>query len=145
MLDQGTVTLFEDAEVPIADNGSYVLIVDDDKDHAEAIAHGLSAQGYQPLIARTVSTAILMTGMYRPSLIILDVGLPDGSGLDLCESLNDDSETCEIPVIVLSGNGEADIVRRARHAGCDYYIHKPHDPKALLTLVVDSIRRSSDW
>ncbi|MCA9216753.1 MAG: response regulator [Planctomycetales bacterium] len=144
MLDQSIATLFEQEE-DLASGDGYVLIVDDDQDHSEALAHGLAKQGFQPLIARTVSTAVLMTGMYRPRVIILDVNLPDGSGLELCESLNDAPETCDIPVIVLSGNGEADIVRRARHAGCDFYIHKPHDPKALLTLVNDSIQRNSVW
>lgn len=143
MLDQ-TITEFIEQEALSSTDG-YVLIVDDDVDHAEALAHGLSKQGYQPLIARTISSAVLMTGMYRPRVIIMDVNLPDGNGLDLCESINDDSETCEIPIIVLSGIGEADIVRRARYAGCDYYIHKPHDPKALLTLVNDSVRRNSCW
>jgi DNA-binding response OmpR family regulator len=143
MLDQ-TITEFIEQETVPSSNG-YVLIVDDDIDHAESLAHGLSKQGYQPLIARTISTAVLMTGMYHPRVIIMDVKLPDGNGLDLCESINDDSDTCQIPVIVLSGNGEADIVRRARHAGCDYYIHKPHDPKALLTLVNDSVQRNSSW
>ena len=143
MLDQ-TITDFMDQE-DLSSADGYVLIVDDDVDHAEALAHGLSKQGYQPLIARTVSTAVLMTGMYRPRVIIMDVNLPDGSGLELCESINDDSETCEIPVIMLSGSSENDIVRRARHAGCEYYVHKPHDPKALLTLVNDSVTRNSRW
>jgi DNA-binding response OmpR family regulator len=143
MLDQ-TITEFIEQETMSTANG-YVLIVDDDNDHAEALAHGLSKQGYQPLIARTVATAVLMTGMYRPRVIILDVNLPDGSGLDLCESISDDANTCDIPIIVLSGSSEADIVRRARHAGCEFYVHKPHDPKALLTLVNDSVRRNSCW
>lgn len=143
MLDQ-TVTDFINQE-NLTDQEGYVLIVDDDVDHAEGLAHGLAKQGFQPLIARTVSSAVLMTGMYRPRVIIMDVNLPDGSGLELCESINDDSDTCEIPIIMLSGSGEADIVRRARHAGCDYYIHKPHDPKAVLTLVNDSVRRNSTW
>ncbi|MFC1759107.1 response regulator [Planctomycetota bacterium] len=143
MLDQKIADLLEHDSLS-SENG-YVLIVDDDVDHAEGLAYGLAKQGYQPLIARTVSSAVLMTGMYRPRVIIMDVSLPDGSGLELCESINDDPETCGIPVIMLSGSGEADIVRRARHAGCDFYIHKPHDPKALLTLVNDSVSRNCAW
>ena len=71
----------------------------------------------------------------------MDVGLPDGDGLMFCQRLADAPETCEIPVIILSGMDRADMVRQARAAGCQYFLRKPYDPNALLLLARHAIDR----
>ena len=65
---------------------------------------------------------------------MLDVKLPDADGLDLCEQLVDDQTTSEIPVIIVSGCDERDIIRPCA-AGCHYFVRKPYDPNALLALI----------
>ena len=74
-----------------------------------------------------------------PQLIILDIRLPDGNGLELCRELGDDPRTFQTPVIILSGMESSNIVRRARTAGCRYFLRKPYDPNSLLLMVEDTL------
>ena len=120
-----------------------ILIVDDDNDQAEALALGLSRQGFQPLLASTVSTGLMIAQLHDPDLILLDIRLPDGNGLELCEWLADSPETADIPIILLSAMGGDEIVRQARSAGSMYFVRKPYDPNALLTLVDDALEKAN--
>ena len=67
--------------------------------------------------------------------MLLDLQLPDQSGLDVCQELADGPETAGTPVIVLSGMSRPDIIRRSRAAGCQFYVRKPYDPNVLLLLI----------
>ena len=80
-----------------------------------------------------------------PALVLLDLGLPDVDGLTVCRELADSPETCGIPIIVLTGREERDLVRRSRAAGCHYFLHKPYDPNALLTLIRQALRDVAEW
>ncbi|MCA9197762.1 MAG: response regulator transcription factor [Planctomycetales bacterium] len=125
-------------------NRSRILIVDDDPDQAECLSYRLEQQGYEPQIAPSCSAALVAAELSCPDLIILDICLPDGDGLSVCEQLNDDTATCEIPVIVLSAMDGPNLVRKARAAGCEYYLRKPYDPNALLALIKNAIGRDDD-
>jgi CheY-like chemotaxis protein len=70
--------------------------------------------------------------------------LPDVDGLELCQQLVDDAQTGEIPVIIVSGREQDDVVRRSRAAGCQYYVRKPYDPNVLLTLIRQAIDEASE-
>jgi CheY-like chemotaxis protein len=78
-------------------------------------------------------------------LILLDLRLPDADGFSVCQELADSSETCAIPVIILSGMERPDIIRRSRAAGCQYFVRKPYDPNALLILVQHAIGEARNW
>ena len=75
-------------------------------------------------------------------LVLLDLGLPDTSGLKVCQRLVDDPATSDIPIIVLSGIQKPDIIRSSRSAGCRYYVRKPYDPNALLVLIDRAIEET---
>jgi DNA-binding response OmpR family regulator len=81
----------------------------------------------------------------RPDLVVLDLRLPDGNGFDVCADLVDSPETCDIPVIIVSGLERGDIVRTARKAGCHFFVRKPYDPNALLTLIEHALREAESW
>jgi CheY-like chemotaxis protein len=72
-------------------------------------------------------------------LILLDLRLPDLDGFTLCRELVDAPETCDIPVIILSGMERPDIIRRCRAAGSQYFVRKPYDPNALLVLIHEAL------
>ncbi len=76
---------------------------------------------------------------------MLDLRLPDADGFEVCQQLADSPETCAIPVIILSGLEEPDILRRCRAAGCQFFLRKPYDPNALLTLIRQSIDDATHW
>jgi CheY-like chemotaxis protein len=116
-----------------------VLIVDDDEAQVEVLAHRLRSQGFDTLTAYSGAAALELTRAQRPHLVLLDLRLPDIDGFSICEKLGDDPETCQIPVIMLSGMMRPDIIRSARAAGCHYYVRKPYDPNALLVLIKSAL------
>jgi CheY-like chemotaxis protein len=122
--------------------GQRVLIVDDDHSQAEVLSLRLSRQGYTTLTANTGRSGLQLARTQLPSLVLLDLRLPDVDGLNICQELTDDGRTCGIPVIILSGMERPDIIRRSRAAGCHYYVRKPYDPNALLLLVKSAIRET---
>ena len=122
-----------------------VLIVDDDADQNEVLCHRLGGQGFNTLSAQTGGQGRDVAREQHPDLILLDLRLPDANGMDVCQQLSDDPATCDIPVIILSGLADGDIVRCCRAAGCQFYVRKPYDPNALLTLVRQAIAESQAW
>lgn len=119
-----------------------ILIVDDDQMITEALSRRLSTQGFQPIIAHCGAEGLQLAREGRPRLILLDLRLPDTDGLTVCQELVDSAETWDIPVIIVSGRDDADIVRQCRAAGCRFFIHKPYDPNALLILIRQAL---DDW
>jgi CheY-like chemotaxis protein len=112
-----------------------VLIIDDDETVAEPLAFRLQRQGFHTLIAHAGEAGLALARSERPNVVLLDLRLPDVDGFTVCEQLDSDPATCHIPVIILSGMERPDIIRRARAAGCTYYVRKPYDPNALLILI----------
>lgn len=148
LIDEGPS---EDSEVEaeacgvIAAELEHILIIDDDPTQTDILSHLLSRQGYRVSTALTCEEGNRKAALDRLDLILLDISLPDGSGLDLCSEFTDSASTADVPVILVSGHDESGIVRRARAAGCQYFVHKPYDPNALLVLIQNAISESRDW
>ena len=121
--------------------GRSILIVDDDVEQTEVLAVRLGRLGYRTLKAHRGHSGLALARQHRPDLVILDLGLPDADGLDICAELDGAPPTCGTPIIIVSGMEGADIVRRSRGAGCRYYVRKPYDPNALLVLIEQEIGR----
>jgi len=116
-----------------------VLIIDDDQTLAEVLAARLQRQGFGVLSATSGAEGLATARAKRPDLVLLDLRLPDCDGLVICQELADSTETCHIPVIILSGLDGSDLVRRCRAAGSRYFLRKPYDPNALLLLIRDAV------
>ena len=119
-----------------------ILIIDDDDAMVDVLGQRLQRQGYEIMVAASGEEGLSLARLHVPSLILLDLRLPDADGFNVCQELADTSETCTIPVIILSGMERPDIIRRSRAAGCQYYVRKPYDPNALLILVQHAIGES---
>ena len=132
----------EPEELRIGDSRS-VLIVDDDEGQTEILSFHLKKQGFTTLTENNGKSGLKTAKDERPDLIVLDIHMPDLSGLEICERLNDEIATCNIPVIILSGSDETDVVRQARLAGSRFFVRKPYDPNVLLTLIQSAL--GSDW
>ncbi len=122
-----------------------VLIIDDDIDQADVLGYRLTSQGFNTLISHTGHEGLQRAKRRRPNLVVLDLRLPDTSGFEVCQQLADDPNTCEIPVIIVSGMERPDIVRRARSVGGQYYVRKPYDPNVLLVLIQNAVQEATDW
>lgn len=144
MLHDETTLELEPAETHPAEKVR-ILLIDDDQDQVEALAFALRRQGFEVPTAHSVETGRRAIEIHRPHLVIMDIRLPDGDGLSLCQELADSPTTCELPVIILSGMERSDIVRRARAAGCEFFLRKPYDPNALLLLAESALGDHGRW
>jgi CheY-like chemotaxis protein len=139
--------LVEPAELELATPAPerpQVLIVDDEESIAEPLRLRLEKLGFGTIVARSGRQALDLARLARPHCITLDLCLPDVDGLELCQQLVDDAQTGEIPVIIVSGREQDDVLRRSRAAGCQYYVRKPYDPNVLLTLIRQAIDEASE-
>ena len=122
-----------------------ILIVDDDDALADVLSHRLQRQGFETITTDTGQSGLAKARSELPTLIVLDLQLPDVDGFTICEQLADSSETCAIPVIILSGTERPDILRRCRAAGGQYFVRKPYDPNVLLILIRQAIQEAGEW
>ena len=119
-----------------------ILVIDDDEALSDVLSKRLRSQGFDTVTADSGRRGLAVAKAECPSLVVLDLRLPDMDGFEICEVLADSTDTCDIPVIILSGMESPDIIRRARLAGCFYFVHKPYDPNALLVLIRQAIEES---
>jgi len=99
-----------------------VLAVDDDQALLRVLRIGLSSLGYSVLTAATGEQGITQAAMGAPDVIVLDLGLPDLDGLEVCRRLR---QWSAVPVIVLSADGTEDRKIAALDGGADDYMTKP--------------------
>ena len=117
-----------------------ILLVDDEVSIQRALAPLLRARGYQVAIAGTGTEALRMFEDTAPDLIVLDLGLPEVQGTEVCRRIRASSK---VPIVVLSARGgEADKVN-ALDLGADDYVTKPFGPEELLARIRVALRRVS--
>lgn len=117
---------------------SRVLIVEDDPLVAAFVGKGLSAHDFETTVASSSAEALAVEESWRPDLVVLDIRLPDGSGLDVLRSLRQGGST--VPVIVLTGSGDQDVVTCLEN-GADDYMRKPFQFSELLARVRTRMRQ----
>lgn len=115
-----------------------LLIVEDEPQIRRFVRSALEGQGWQVHEAATVAQGLIEAGTRRPDLIILDLGLPDGDGVDFLHDLRIWSK---VPVIVLSARTREDDKIAALDAGGDDYLTKPFGVGELLARVRVALRR----
>lgn len=103
-----------------------VLAVDDDEDNLLLLTYSLALFGYSSISTADGETALLLVRNYRPDLILLDIVLPDLSGVDVVQRLKQDLQTTMIPVIAVTGLAGAEDRDKLLQAGCSDYISKPY-------------------
>jgi DNA-binding response OmpR family regulator len=116
-----------------------ILVVDDEPNIAELIELYLSREGFQVVKADSGEGAVQAVADHRPRLVVLDIGLPDIDGLEVCRRLR---QTSTIPVIFLTArDGEVDRVV-GLELGADDYVTKPFSPPELVARVKAVLRRT---
>jgi two-component system, OmpR family, KDP operon response regulator KdpE len=118
---------------------SRILLVDDEAAIQRAVAPLLRSRGYDVDVVGTGAEALAAVAERPPILIVLDLGLPDLEGTEVCRRVRAQSE---VPIIVLSARGaEADKVN-ALDLGADDYVTKPFGPEELLARIRVALRRA---
>ncbi|ALI04885.1 two-component system response regulator KdpE [Pseudomonas sp. FW306-02-F02-AA] len=115
-----------------------VLLIEDEKDIRRFVRMALQADGLEVHEAETFQRGLIDAGTRRPDLIVLDLGLPDGDGVDLIRDLRTWSE---VPIIVLSARGAESDKILALDTGADDYLVKPFGTGELLARVRALLRR----
>jgi DNA-binding response OmpR family regulator len=117
-----------------------ILIVDDDPDLRRAMKIRLRANHYDTVQASDGHSAIAMAQKERPSLIILDLGLPAGDGFAVLKRLQDTDSLSRIPVIVLTARCAQFNEQQALQAGAAAFFQKPADDGELLDVIRTTVR-----
>lgn len=121
-----------------------ILVVDDDYEIIELIELTLSRANFAIDSATSGKEAIKKVKEIKPNLIILDLGLPDISGWEVCKILKKHTITKLIPIVLLTGEyTESTDMVKGLASGADDYMTKPFDPDVLLARVKAILRRIS--
>jgi two-component system KDP operon response regulator KdpE len=117
----------------------HILIVDDEPNILATVAPLLRGNGYEVLSAMTGRAGLDAVDRDKPDLIVLDLGLPDLDGIDVCRQVR---HTSSAPIIVLSARGAEGDKVAALDAGADDYVTKPFGAEELLARIRAALRRS---
>jgi len=121
-----------------------ILIVEDETDISDLIRFHVEREGFNAKVVHSGKIALDVIQRERPTLIVLDLMLPDLDGLELCRRLKWEPSTRSIPILIVSAKGEeADIVTGIE-LGADDYVTKPFSPKELMARLKNILRRQKE-
>lgn len=120
-----------------------ILVADDEPDVLNLVASNLSLAGFDVIKAEDGPSALSMAKEDSPRLLILDLMLPELSGLDVCRMLKADPRTASIPVVMLTAKSEEVDRIVGLELGADDYITKPFSPRELLLRIRNVLKRVS--
>ena len=119
-------------------NAALVLVVEDHEVTRETLAVLFEKEGFQVRGSGTIREAADSFNAEPPDVVIVDVGLPDGNGLDLVESFV--TQRPEIPVIVVTASDLHGLAKQALKRGAFCFIHKPYGFRDVLSAVNDALK-----
>lgn len=122
-------------------NGHTVLIVEDEPEIADLLRILFSIEGYRPLVATNNAEARSYLNSLKPDVLILDVMMPDDSGLDLCRFVRNTPRLADLPVVIVSARTEDEDVKAGLEAGANAYLKKPIAKRLLLRTVRQYVSR----
>src|SRR5262245_51918341 len=122
-----------------------VLIADDEPYVVELVRITLEDSRVRVLNAFDGGTALALADAFQPELVLLDVEMPEISGLEVCRRLRADPRFGGTLIIMLTAAAQKDDVERGLAAGADHYLTKPFSPVRLLSLLEELMPRAALW
>jgi PAS domain S-box-containing protein len=126
--------------VPLFPSHPHILVVDDNRDAAEALAALLRAQESQVALAFDGKSALQTFDAVQPSIVLLDMGLPDTDGTAVARQIRQRSRGKSVLIVAITGWGQESDRKRTREAGVDVHLVKPVDPDFLIQLLGKHLR-----
>jgi two-component system response regulator RegX3 len=117
-----------------------ILLVEDEESITTPLAEALERDGFHAEVAHTAADALERGRTLRPDLVLLDLMLPDGSGLDVCRELRASSS---VPIIILSARGEEADRVVGLELGADDYVVKPFSAREVIARIRAVLRRTA--
>ncbi|MFH1239230.1 MAG: response regulator [bacterium] len=119
--------------------GKKILVADDEPNILKVLASRLQANGYEVITASNGMEAVMKAHNEKPALVILDIRMPAGSGINVCESLKKSKDTEKIPLIFITAYPSQEIKEKALEMGVGAFIAKPFEDKDLLAKVKNAL------
>jgi CheY-like chemotaxis protein len=121
--------------IPAGSNRSRVLVVDDHEMNLKLLERLLEMEGREMRGAGSLAAAEKALAEEEPAMIVLDLNLPDGSGLELTRKLKSEPRTASIPIVACTAAVMPADEDEARAAGCDAFVAKPIDLRQFSSVV----------
>ena len=121
-----------------------ILVVDDEVDVTELLSYHLRQRGYAVETVTDARRALETARQFRPELVVLDIMMPDLSGLQVCRLMRADSSLKSVPIIFLSAKTEEGDRIEGFESGADDYVCKPFSPKELIFRISAVLKRSNE-
>ena len=121
-----------------------ILVVDDEVDVTELLSYNLKQRGFVSQSVNDPKQALEVAKTFKPDLIVLDIMMPEVSGLQVCRMIRQESTLKGIPIIFLSARTEEGDRIEGFESGADDYVCKPFSPKELMLRVLVILKRAGD-
>ena len=121
-----------------------ILIIEDEPDIRKNLEYNLSREGYSVLTAASIAEAEQLIYSNNLSLILLDLMLPDGSGLDLCKKMKSDPDVQNLPIIILTAKDDEVDKVVGFELGADDYVTKPFSVRELILRIKAVLKRGEN-
>ena len=121
-----------------------ILVIEDEPDIRKNLEYNLAREGFSVIGAASISEAESNLSVQTFNLILLDLMLPDGSGLDLCKKIKADSKTESIPIIILTAKDDEVDKVVGFEIGADDYVTKPFSVRELILRVKAVLKRGTE-
>ena len=122
-----------------------VAVIEDNQINIDLIRYQLKVEGFEVFIEKTGEKGLKMIKKQEPDLILLDVGLPDIDGFELCKNLRSDKMTKDYPIIMLTARDEDSDRIEALKLGADDYITKPYNAEELILRIKNLLKRTEKY
>jgi len=119
-----------------------ILIVEDEKEIQDLLAHYLRKEGFAPILAADGEAALSAARKEKPDLILLDILLPKADGLEVLRAVRSDASLARTPVVMLTAKGDETDRVIGLELGADDYIPKPFSPREVVARIKAILRRS---
>ena len=119
-----------------------ILIVDDEQDVLDLLAYNLQKAGFKTSVARDGATALQKARDTIPSLLVLDLMLPEIEGTEVCKQLRADPKTAAIPILMLTAKAEEVDRIVGLELGADDYVTKPFSPREMVLRIKKLLART---
>ncbi|HMT04953.1 MAG: response regulator transcription factor [Solirubrobacterales bacterium] len=120
-------------------SGGRILVIEDDEEIVDVLRRTLRAEGYEVRAREDGIGGLRVAAEFLPDLVVLDLGLPDIDGLEVCNGLRETS--AELPILMLTARDGAENRVKGLDSGADDYLEKPYDRSELLARIRALLRR----